>query len=407
MSAGSGLPCQPSRSSISENPRPLTGAGQNHGGPVRVDRLGERLIDFAKIVSVDGDGAAAERLNPPGVRVQVPAQFGRAALAETVDVDDRGEVAQSVVAGLVERLPHRAFGHLAVAAQHPDAVRQLVEVPAGQGDADSVRQPLAERARGDVDPRQHRGGVALQRRAEPPVSVISSSSDTTPAALNIEYSNGDACPLEKIRWSLAGSCGPLPVVPQVPGQQHGHQVGGRHARRRMAGAGGRAGTGSSRPAAAGRAHGHHPRSARSLRSPSSRPRQGRVRGAAAGQRHAADRVQASATPMAYVGPVSSARSASSGRGSRLYRAVRHEVRARTAVATTSRLSSAATAVAVTAKAVPAPVSRLPLRPRRILSDAKRRRLGPIVNAAAPIAVRHGRMRPVGPSCNDQWRGGSR
>ena len=29
--------------------------------------------------------------------------------------------------------------------------------------------------------------------------VISSSSETTPAALNMEYSSGDACPLEKIR----------------------------------------------------------------------------------------------------------------------------------------------------------------------------------------------------------------
>jgi len=34
--------------------------------------------------------------------------------------------------------------------------------------------------------------------------VISSSSEITPAALNIEYSSGEAWPLEKIRWSLAG-----------------------------------------------------------------------------------------------------------------------------------------------------------------------------------------------------------
>ena len=33
--------------------------------------------------------------------------------------------------------------------------------------------------------------------------VISSSSETTPTALKIEYSRGEACPLEKIRWSLA------------------------------------------------------------------------------------------------------------------------------------------------------------------------------------------------------------
>ena len=152
-------------------PAALEGAGQDHGGPVRVAALGERLVDLAKIVPVDGDGTAAERLNPLGVRVQVPAQFGRAALAEAVHVDDRGQVVQLVVGRLVERLPHRPFRHLAVTAQHPHPVRQLVEIPPSQGDADSVRQTLTERARGDVDPRQLRGGVTLQRRTEPPVSV--------------------------------------------------------------------------------------------------------------------------------------------------------------------------------------------------------------------------------------------
>ena len=37
--------------------------------------------------------------------------------------------------------------------------------------------------------------------------VISSSSETTPTALNTEYSSGDACPLEKMRWSLLSACG--------------------------------------------------------------------------------------------------------------------------------------------------------------------------------------------------------
>jgi hypothetical protein len=37
--------------------------------------------------------------------------------------------------------------------------------------------------------------------------VISSSSETTPTALNAEYSSGEAWPLEKIRWSLAASRG--------------------------------------------------------------------------------------------------------------------------------------------------------------------------------------------------------
>ena len=144
-------------------PVALAGAGQDYGGRSAAGRAGEkRLVDLAEVVPVDDDGVAAERLHPLGVRVQAPAQFGRAALAEAVHVDDRGEVAQVVVGGLVQGLPDRPLGHLAVPAQHPDPVRQFVEVPAGQGHPDPVRQPLAERAGGHVDPRQHRGGVALQ-----------------------------------------------------------------------------------------------------------------------------------------------------------------------------------------------------------------------------------------------------
>ena len=59
---------------------------------------------------------------------------------------------------MVERLPDRAFGHLAVAEQHPDAVGQLVEVLAAERHADADGQALAERAGGHVDPGQI-GGV--------------------------------------------------------------------------------------------------------------------------------------------------------------------------------------------------------------------------------------------------------
>ena len=39
--------------------------------------------------------------------------------------------------------------------------------------------------------------------------------------------------MEKIRWSLAARLGPVPVVAQVPDEQHRHQVRGRQRRRGM------------------------------------------------------------------------------------------------------------------------------------------------------------------------------
>ena len=44
--------------------------------------------------------------------------------------------------------------------------------------------------------------------------------------------------MEKIRWSLAGALGAVEVVAEVAGEQHGHEVGGRHPGAGMAGAGG-------------------------------------------------------------------------------------------------------------------------------------------------------------------------
>src|SRR5215469_6971183 len=97
-------------------PAALSGTGQDHGGTVRVGHLAEGLVDLAEVVAVDDNSAAAEPLHALDVGFQVPAQLRRAALAETVHVNDRGQVAEPVVRRLVERLPHRALGHLAIAA---------------------------------------------------------------------------------------------------------------------------------------------------------------------------------------------------------------------------------------------------------------------------------------------------
>ena len=145
----------------------LHGAGDDRHG-LAVGRRGVLVggVDLGHVVAVDLDRAPAERLGPGHVGGGVPAEHRLAALPEPVDVDDRHQVVEALVRGGGERLPHRALGHLAVAAERPHPEGQLVEPLARQGDADGDGQPLAERAGGDVHPGDDRRGVALQPRAE-------------------------------------------------------------------------------------------------------------------------------------------------------------------------------------------------------------------------------------------------
>ena len=170
-SSFSGLPCQPTASSTSGTPLPLTVRASTTVGSCERAASDEGVVDLLEVVPVDDDGAAAERLDAPAVRLQVPLQLGRPRLPEPVHVDDHREVVQLVVRRLVEGLPDRALGHLAVPAEHPDAEAGLVEPLAGQRDADAVGQPLPERAGGDVDPGERRRRVALQPRPRPPVGL--------------------------------------------------------------------------------------------------------------------------------------------------------------------------------------------------------------------------------------------
>jgi hypothetical protein len=80
--------------------------GEHDGRVTSVPGRCQRLVDLGDVVSVDGDGGAAEGLGTPLVGGHVPFQLGGATLAEPVHVDDRGEVAELVVGGLVQRLPH-------------------------------------------------------------------------------------------------------------------------------------------------------------------------------------------------------------------------------------------------------------------------------------------------------------
>src|SRR5436189_2886562 len=112
-------------------------------------------------MAVDLDRVPAEGTGAVRVRVEIPSVHRLAALAEPVDVEDRDDVVELVVRGVLEGLPLRSLGDLAVAAEHPDAHVGLVEPLAGDPHSDSVGKPLAERAGCDVDPRNRRGRLAF------------------------------------------------------------------------------------------------------------------------------------------------------------------------------------------------------------------------------------------------------
>jgi hypothetical protein len=163
-----------------------------------------------------------------------------AALAEPVDVEDRGEVVELVERGVLDRLPHRAFRHLAVAADHPDAERQLVQALPGDRHADADRETLAERAGRDVDPGERGRRVSLEPAPELPVGH---------ELLFREGAGGAKEPVHERRRVALREDQPVvgrllrivEVVPKVLGEQHRGQVGGGHGRRGVPRAGLRAG----------------------------------------------------------------------------------------------------------------------------------------------------------------------
>ncbi len=193
-------------------------------------------LDRADVVAVDLDRVPAERLRPVRVRVEVPAVHRLAALAELVHVDDRGQVVEPVEGGVLERLPHRALGHLAVAAEHPDAVRQLVELLAGERDPDRERQALAERPGRDVDPRDLRRRVALQPAAEVAEGEQLLVRDRAGRLVH-RVQQGRGVSLGEDEVVVPRVVRVVEVVVQVLRQQDGHQVGRRHRRGRVAGLG--------------------------------------------------------------------------------------------------------------------------------------------------------------------------
>ena len=212
----------------------LLGAGDDHGRAAgRVDGAGERPIDGRDIVSVDLDRLPAEGLRPATVGVEIPLVHRRARLAQTVDVDDRGEVVEAVEAGLLEGLPHRALGHLGVPAEAPDAIRKPVQALAGERHADADRQALAEGARRHVDPWEDRRRVALDPAAEPPEGQHLVVADRARRLVH-RVQQWRRVALAEDQVVVARVLGVAEVVAQVSRHQHGHEVGGGHRGGRVA-----------------------------------------------------------------------------------------------------------------------------------------------------------------------------
>ena len=219
----------------------LLRARDDHGRLAgRLARLGVGGVDRGVVVAVDRDRVPAERLGPLDVAVEVPADHRLARLAEAVDVDDRGQVVEPVEGGVLERLPHRALGHLGVAAQAPHAVGQAVELLARERHADRDRQALAERAGGHVDPRDDRDRVALElgaERAERQQLLVGDRA----GRLEHRVVQRRRVALGEDQVVVVRVLRVLVVEPEVLLHQDRHQVGRRHRGRRVAGVGRRGG----------------------------------------------------------------------------------------------------------------------------------------------------------------------
>ena len=212
--------------------------GRLSGG---LDGAGVGPVDRGDVVPVDLDRLPAEGLGSTAVGGRVPLVHRRARLAEPVDVDDRGQVVEAVEAGLLEGLPHRALGHLGVAAEAPDAIREPVQALAGEPDADADRQALAEGAGRDVDPWEDRRGMALDPAAEPAKGEHLVVADRA-GRLEHRVQQRGGVALAEDQVVVARVIGVAEVVVQVLRHQHGHEVGRGHRRGRVAAPRGARGT---------------------------------------------------------------------------------------------------------------------------------------------------------------------
>ena len=141
--------------------------GNDHSrAPVYRERFLIRAVDGLDVVAIGLDRCPAERLGAAAnVGREIPAVHCLAALAEPVHVENRDQVVEFIERGVLERLPHRALGRLAVSAQHPYARGRVLQLP-GERDADGDREALPRGPRFEVHPREDWGWMPLKARAD-------------------------------------------------------------------------------------------------------------------------------------------------------------------------------------------------------------------------------------------------
>ena len=216
------------------DPLPLDGPGDNHRWDLRRPfRLRVGPINLVQVVAINLQSPPPEGLRLLCVGAGIPPQHRLAPLAQAVHIQDTDQVAKFVMRGVLDRLPHGSFGHLAVAREHPDVIRELVQIFASEGDAHADGQPLPQRSRGHLDPRQDRRGMAFEAAAEFAQGQQLCIGDR-PGGFEQRIQQGRRVPFREHQVIVAGTLRIREVVAQVIGQQHRHQVGGGHRRGGMA-----------------------------------------------------------------------------------------------------------------------------------------------------------------------------
>ena len=214
----------------------LDGPGDDHRRDAgRSFRLRIRPLDLLQVVAVDLECPPPKGLRLLCVGAGVPSQHRFASLAQTVHVHDADQVRELVVRGVLDRLPHRPFGHLAIAGEHPHTIGKLIQILTGQRDSHADGQPLPERPRGHVHPRQDRGGMPLEPAAELAQGHHLYIGNRA-GGLEYRVEERRGMPFREHQVIVTRILGIGEVVTQVIGQQDRHQVGGRHRRGGMAGA---------------------------------------------------------------------------------------------------------------------------------------------------------------------------
>ena len=187
---------------------PLLRLSDDRRRPVQGAAALERLDDRAHVVAVDLDRVPAEGLELGADVAGVHDLLGGAVGLEVVVVDDRGEVGDAEVRRRRRRLPGLPLLDVAV-GEDPEDVGGVVEAVEAEreGDAQAHRQPLTERAGGDLD------ALGLVHVGWPwscaPIwrRPMRSSSGKYPLCASAAYWIGAAWPLQSTKRSRSGQSG--------------------------------------------------------------------------------------------------------------------------------------------------------------------------------------------------------